>query len=121
VRAKDVIMLKLPLYDSYLKRLRWMGLASFGALAACSSPEINASDYSRACSTDDECALVFGGDVCVCDGERTPAAIAASARRTWTADFDSLAADCSGPDIACPPSPTRDVRCHVSVCVVVGR
>ena len=101
-----------------MRRLWLLCLAGLGVLGACSNPEIDSSDYARACSADDECVLVFEGDVCVCDVERTPAAIRASALPAWIADFDALAADCGGPSTACPPSPALGVRCASSICAV---
>jgi hypothetical protein len=95
-----------------------LGIIAMGLATGCANPSIEASDYSKACAHDGDCTVVFEGDVCLCDVERTPAAIALAARPAWSADFDALAAECGGPDASCPPSPTRRARCMASACVL---
>ena len=95
-----------------------VGLFALSVAGGCASPTIDASDYSRACSVDVDCTLVFEGDVCLCDVERSAAAIALAARPAWSADFTELAAECGGPDASCPPSPVRNLACVMGTCTV---
>ena len=79
-------------------------------LAAC-EPDINADDYDRSCSQDDDCMVIFTGPVCDCNCDR--AAINKSEREAYFEDRE-------GPDcgVACGACQAADAICQGGTCEV---
>lgn len=96
------------------------------ALSGCSSSDhsVEASEYSRSCSTAADCTAIYQGTLGCCGSESCPnAAISSRDSAKYMSDYNARTPSCSPPP-PCAPLPlpgscTGTVACESGSCVFV--
>ena len=77
-------------------------------------PTMSADNYDRSCSADEECALVYEGNICLCG---QPAAISQEALDRWEGVLDRKRGRCQGV-AKCEPD-FAEAACQSGTCRAV--
>jgi len=97
-------------YVSHLALL----LVVLACSVACTPPQIDADDYDRSCTTEDDCTVVFEGAVCECS---ELAAISRSDKERFENDRRDKKKRCSGDASSCEVDYVESaIRCIDGTC-----